>query len=265
MRLRLVLAILAGLVTVLAGAPVQAASRPAFRALTFNACGNVCRLGEVDLTTKNLAYQIRAKNVAVAMVQELCFSQFLVLRSRLARYGYTGVFGTAATGGRCDADLRGHGKGFGVAILARGALSGQVVYRLPSPYGVGEEGRVVLGASARLAGRNVFVATTHTAPRGPNLGVQLTMLRRWLVPISAGRPVLFGGDLNALPDNAALDGFYAAFREADDDRDNPMPTFVGVPRKIDYLFGSKHFLAPRGMATACTIYSDHCLYLGAFA
>jgi endonuclease/exonuclease/phosphatase family metal-dependent hydrolase len=255
---------LAALMVLVGAVPGAALAAPAtIRTMTFNVCGNVCRMGEVDLTTKNIAYQVRKRNIAVAMFQEMCFTQFLALRGRLAPYGYSAVFGNATTGGRCDGDSPGHGRGFGVAIVARGAMSGQTVIRLPNPYGDEPEQRVVLGVTVRLPGRAVFVATTHTTPRGPNLTAQLTGLRGWLGPAALVRPVLFGGDLNALPGSADLDGFYAGFREANDDRVNPLPTFQ-TGRKIDYLFGGKRYLKPAGVSTACSVYSDHCMYVGTF-
>lgn len=264
MKRRLVLALLAVVVAVVGGTPGAALAAAPVRVMTFNACGNVCRLGEVDATTKNIAYQIRRRNVGVAMLQELCYSQFLMLRERLAKYGYAAVFGPASTGAKCDSDLPGHGRVFGVGIVARGPMSGAVLQHLPSPYAIEPERRVALGVNVRLAGRSVFVVTTHTAPRGPNLVVQMVALRAWLVPLSTIRPVLFGGDLNSLPTSSDLDGFYTAYREADN-RANPMPTFETSPRKIDYLFGAKHYLKPRGSATVRTGYSDHCMYLGEFA
>jgi len=260
----LVVAALASVLSVLAGAaPARAAAAPLLT-ITFNVCGNVCRQGEVARTAGNVADQVRGRRVAVALLQELCYSQFLGVRSRLARYGYSAVFAAAATGGHCDDHDRRHGRGFGVAIVARGPLTGRVVRRLPSPYGTRPEGRVALGARVRLGGRPVFVVTTHTAPGGPNLALQLAAVRRWLVPVAAGGPVVFGGDLNSLPGNAGLDGFYAAFREAEG-RADPRPTFIPVPRRIDYLFGSRGFLTPRGAATACGNLSDHCLFLASFA
>jgi endonuclease/exonuclease/phosphatase family metal-dependent hydrolase len=250
------------LLAVFGAVPAQAAP-PAVRVLTYNACGNVCRLGEYELTTRNIAYQIQTRKASVTMIQELCFTQFLRLRSRLAAYGYSAVFGAATTGKHCANDAQGHGKGFGVAIVARGAMAGQIVRQLPTPYAAEPEGRVALGVTVRLPGRTVFVVTTHTAPRGRNLGAQMTALRHWLGPIAAVRPVLFGGDLNSLPRSTQMDGFYQAFHEADD-RMNPRPTFAQSNRKIDYLFASRSHFTARGAATTCTGYSDHCLYFGLF-
>jgi endonuclease/exonuclease/phosphatase family metal-dependent hydrolase len=262
---------LIALLAVLAGTPAQA-SAPAVRVMTFNVCGNVCRHGEVTRTAGDIAYQIRARRVTVTMLQELCYSQFLGVRARLAGHGYTAVFAGASKGGRCDDVDHRHGQAFGVAIVARGRLIGRVVRRLPSPSTVRSEGRVLLGSVLRIGGRPVYLATTHTAPGGPNLAMQMAAIERYLTPIAATRPVIFGGDLNSLPDNADLDTFYSAryggtgvFREADDTRTDPIPTFITVPRKIDYLFAGERFFTPRGAATAATGLSDHRMYLGVFA
>jgi endonuclease/exonuclease/phosphatase family metal-dependent hydrolase len=267
MNPRLLLTMLVTLAALLTGTPATAATRAAatpVRVMTYNICGNVCRQGEVATTAGNVAYQVRSRAATIAMLQEVCYSQFLGVRSRLARYGYSAVFAAAASGGHCDDDDHRHGRAFGVAIIARGTLSGQIVRRLPSPYEVNAEGRVALGVTARLAGRSVFVVTAHTAPRGQNLAAQLDMVRRWVAPIAAKRAVLVGGDLNAMPDNPGLNDFYASFREANGGREHPLPTFITTPRKIDYLFGSPRFLAPRGVTRSCNHYSDHCAYVGSF-
>jgi endonuclease/exonuclease/phosphatase family metal-dependent hydrolase len=255
-----VLALLTGL---LAGPPARAAAAPV-RIMTFNICGNVCRHGEVARTAGNIAYQIVARRATVTMLQEVCYAQFLGVRARLARRGYTAVFGAAGTGGRCDDFDRAHGRAFGVAIVARGTLTRAVVRALPSPSTLRPERRVLLGATLRVAGRSVFVATTHTAPGGPNLAVQLAALEAYLTPIAAVRPVIFGGDLNALPENTFLDPFYREFREANGTRTHPLPTFTTVPRKIDYLFAGRRWLRPRAVTVATTRYSDHRMYVGTF-
>jgi endonuclease/exonuclease/phosphatase family metal-dependent hydrolase len=265
MRIRLIAAALAAVLTslVLGGVPAQAAGPPLLT-MTFNACGNVCRHGEVDRTASNIAYQVRARGVSIVMLQELCYSQFLGVRDRLARYGYQGVFATAVKGGHCADKDRAHGRAFGVALLARGRLSGKVAHRLIGTSPVRPEPRMVLGATVRLTGRTVFAVTTHTSPSGPNLSAQLSAIDRWLTPLAASRPVVFGGDLNSQPASPDLDGFYDSFREANGGRTDVVPTFITVPRKIDYLFGSRDFLNRRGAGTACSGYSDHCMYLGVF-
>ncbi|WP_433293562.1 endonuclease/exonuclease/phosphatase family protein [Actinoplanes sp. CA-030573] len=266
MRIRLVLTLLlAAVVAALPGAAPVQAYRPALRALTFNACGNVCRYGEVGMTSANIAYQARNLKAQIVMLQELCYSQFLSIRARLAPYGYTAAFGTASVGGKCDNDDHQHGEAFGVAILARGTILSRYAHRMPSPDRSQAEGRVLLAANVRLPGRSLFVVTTHTAHSGENRVAQIAALRRWITPYARSRPVLFGGDLNLPPDSTDLDGFYQSFGEADDSRDHPLATFQPFPqRKIDYLFGSNGHLAPAGAGRVCGGYSDHCMYLGSF-
>jgi endonuclease/exonuclease/phosphatase family metal-dependent hydrolase len=264
MRIRLVVAALASVLTILLGAAPAHAAGPPLLTMTYNACGNVCRHGEVDLTSANIAYQIRSRDVSVAMLQEVCYSQFLGVRDRLARYGYQAIFATATKGGHCADHDRAHGRAFGIALLARGTLSDSVAHQLIGTSPVNPEPRMVLGATVRLSGRTLFAATTHTSPSGPNLSAQMSAIDRWLAPLAATRPVLFGGDLNSQPGASDLDAFYADFREANGDRDNPLPTFMPAPRKIDYLFVAKDYLSRRGAGTACTLYSDHCMYFGRF-
>lgn len=263
MRIRLALAALVAVLSVLAGMPASA-SLPVVEVVTFNLCGNVCRHGEVAATSGNIAYRIRKVGASVVMLQELCYTQFLGVRGRLARYGYTAEFAAASSGGHCDDDDHKHGKAFGIALIAHGVMTGKVVYRLPNPSATGSENRVVLAATVRLPGRVIFAATTHTA-LGVNLPVQLGAIRRWLVPLAGKQPLVFGGDLNSEPRSPDLDDFYAAFDEADADRGKPMSTFIPSPaRKIDYLFGSKGFLTPVWVGRANTGYSDHYMYMGAF-
>jgi endonuclease/exonuclease/phosphatase family metal-dependent hydrolase len=265
MRIRLVLTLLLALVAGTLPASAAAAGPATLRALTFNVCGNVCRNGEVAATAGNIAFKVRTLRPAVTMLQELCFSQYLAIRDRLAPYGYAATFGTASRGGHCDDYDRSHGTAFGIAIIVRGTLTDTIAHRMPSPDRRQTEGRVVLAATARTAGRTMLVVTTHTAHTGPDRIAQIAALQRWLTPYAVSGPVLFGGDLNLTPDNPALDGFYDAFGEANGTRTGPLATFVPYPsRKIDYLFGSERYLHPAAAARVCTDYSDHCVYVGTF-
>lgn len=265
MKIRLAVALLVTVLSVLTGAPTPAqAGGPPLLTMTFNACGNVCRHGEVKNTAANIAYQVRTRDVSIAMLQELCYSQFLGVRDRLARYGYQAAFAAQTRGGHCADRDKAHGKGFGVALIARGKLGGVAVHHLPSPSNINPERRVALSANVRLGGRTLVAVTTHTAPSGPNLAAQMSAIDQWLWPLAATRPVLFGGDLNSMPGSPALDDFYASFKEANGGRTGTTPTFITYPRKIDYLFVSKDYFGRRGFSTACGVYSDHCMYFGLF-
>ncbi|HEU4350199.1 MAG TPA: endonuclease/exonuclease/phosphatase family protein [Actinoplanes sp.] len=275
-RTAALIAVLGLLASLAVATPVQAAPTRV-RVMTFNICGNVCRGGEVKRTAGNVAYQATARRVTVLFLQELCYSQFLAIRSRLYGHGYRGVFAAGETGGKCNDHDRRHGKAFGNAILVKGKVYGRITHGLPSAAAIRPEGRTMLGTSARIRGRSVYLVTTHTAPGGPNLAAQLRALRRYLEPIARRQPVIVGGDLNTLPEGPGLDAFYSrrvpgghgVFREMDETTRRPYcrcgsPTFQPVPRKIDYVFASQRHFRPRNAATVGSRYSDHRMYLGEF-
>ncbi len=254
--------------TVGAMAAVPVARRPSARVtvMSFNVCGGVCRGGEVTRTAEFTASTAVRRRASVVLLQELCFSQYVRVRALLARHGYTGRFAASTDAGRCDDHDRGHGRGFGVAVLVRGGASGAVVRRLPTPPGV--ESRVMLGTTATVGGRRTFVAVVHLSP-SPKAGLagQLRAVAAYLTP-RADRPVIVGGDFNALPAYAGMNRFYARdaggagrFTEMDR-RHGGAPTFDVADRKIDYVFVSEgHFAGHRAVSVG-TDMSDHRVYIG---
>jgi endonuclease/exonuclease/phosphatase family metal-dependent hydrolase len=284
MRMPRLIAAALGLCALSAGllAPASAvqASGASVRALTFNICGNICRKGETLRTSENLARQIALKQPTVVFLQEVCYSQFLALQSRIVRAGYSATFVAASRGGHCDLYDKKHGEGFGIALAVKGTFTGRTVRWLPSPSIVKPERRALLGVTAKIGGRSTFVATTHTAPGGPNLEAQLGAISFYLAVMSQTRPVIVGGDFNSLPDNPGLDNFYSdlvpdghgPFREMDDTDLAPgLPTcrcgeesFDVAGRKIDYVFASRDSFEPVTANTDATGYSDHRLYYGTY-
>lgn len=271
-----VIAVLTGLTGLVVAGPAEAA--PArVRVMTFNICGNVCRQGEVTATSANVAYQVVQRRVAVTFLQEVCYSQFLAIRERVLPHGYRAVFTASETGGHCNDHDTAHGKAFGLALVVRGEIAGRIVHALPSPGSQRPEGRSLLGTTIRIKGRPVYVVTTHTAPAGTNRTTQLRALQRYLTPIARTRPVLLGGDLNSVPDNPDLDGWYGrrvpggrgVFREVAE-RDGGRscrcgpPTYQPVPRKIDYIFASQRHFRPSAAAAIGSPWSDHRMVIGEF-
>jgi endonuclease/exonuclease/phosphatase family metal-dependent hydrolase len=272
--------ILAALIGLLAGLVVAAPAEAApvrVRVMTFNICGNVCRHGEVEATSSNVAYQVVRRRVTVAFLQEVCYSQFLAIRARVLPHGYRAIFTASETGGGCnDYDTR-NGKAFGLALVVRGDITGRITHGLPSPSAHRPEGRALLGTTIKIKGRPVYVVTTHTTPSGPNRTAQLRAVQRYLTPIARTRPVLLGGDLNALPGDADLDRFYSrrvdrgrgVFREVDETSRRPScrcgaATFKPVPRKIDYVFASRRHFRPSTGSAVGSRWSDHRMLIGEF-
>jgi endonuclease/exonuclease/phosphatase family metal-dependent hydrolase len=240
--------------------------------MSFNVCGGVCHRGEVERTARYTARTALARNASVVLLQELCYGQFLRIRSLLAADGFSGSFATATQSAGCASGDPRHRKGFGVAVLVRGSLWGRVVKPLPTPAGV--EKRLLLGVTADVGGRETFVAAVHLSP-SPAAGLdgQLAALARYLNP-KASRPVIVGGDFNALPDNPGLGGLYSAavggtgrFTETDEMRTGVparggAATFDTDGRKIDYVFVSAEWFDREWARSVATSMSDHHVYLG---
>jgi endonuclease/exonuclease/phosphatase family metal-dependent hydrolase len=252
--------------------PTAASAASTVTAMSFNMCGVVCRKGEVRTTAAYTASKITGKGVTVAFLQEVCYSQYRQLKGLVEGKGYTTAFASQTSSGTCDNVDSRYGRGFGTAIVVKGRSTGRTVLPLPVPPGV--EKRNLLGLTATIGGRSTFVATVHTSP-GVRSGLdqQLPVLAKFL-NARASRPVIVGGDFNALPTNPAMARFYSpaaggtgAFTELDEAHAGAAArsgraTFDVADRKIDYLFVSRtHFGSPRA-STGATSMSDHRLYVG---
>jgi endonuclease/exonuclease/phosphatase (EEP) superfamily protein YafD len=119
-----------------------------------------------------------------------------------------------------------------------------------------------------VGGRRTFVAVVHLSP-SPQAGLarELRAVAAYLTP-RAGRPVIVGGDFNALPGYAGMSRFYAPgaggigrFVEMDR-RHGGAPTFDIAGRKIDYVFASEGLFAQHRAVSLGTAMSDHRVYIG---
>jgi endonuclease/exonuclease/phosphatase family metal-dependent hydrolase len=241
--------------------------------MSFNVCGGVCRRGEVTRTADHIAGAVLDHRVSVVLLQELCYRQFVRVRSRLAGHGFRALFAAQRQSRRCGGAGHGgvgHGRDFGVAILVRGRTAKTVVRHLPTTRGA--EGRLLLGTTATVAGRSTFVVCVHLSP-SPSQGRdrQLAAVAD-LVGRRADRPAIVGGDFNTIPGDPGLARLYSPsvggsgrFTELDETRNgNPEMGGAGTfaHRKIDYMFLSEaHFTHQRAEAVP-TRYSDHRIYLG---
>jgi endonuclease/exonuclease/phosphatase family metal-dependent hydrolase len=241
--------------------------------MSFNVCGGVCHHGEVTKTAGYTAQTAVARQASVVLLQELCYGQFLRVQSLLAKHGYSGTFTAATRSGGCATDDPGKHTSFGVAVLVKGKNSGRVVTILPTPAGIEE--RRMLRVTAVVGGRSTFVAVVHLSPSPAGATpAQLAAVAHDLNPPAATRPVIVGGDFNALPGNPGLGALYSAategtgqFFEADElrtgvARRGGAPTFDTVSRKIDYVFFSAGFFAQPSALSLASQVSDHRVYLG---
>jgi endonuclease/exonuclease/phosphatase family metal-dependent hydrolase len=240
--------------------------------MSFNVCGGVCHRGEVTETAGYTARVAVARKATVVLLQELCYGQFLRVRSLLADHGYSGTFTAATQSGGCAVRDPGKHTGFGIAVLVKGKFSARVVKVLPTSAGL--EQRRLLGVRAVLGGRSTFVAVVHLSPSpGSATAAQLAAVAGYLDPLAA-RPVIVGGDFNARPDNPGLGALYSPatggtghFVEADQMRTGlarrgGSATFDTTGSKIDYVFfAAGSFERTQAVSLASRV-SDHRVYLG---
>ena len=250
-----------------AAAPVSRRPAETVSVMSFNACGGVCRRGEVNRTASFIAWTALNRKASVVLLQELCQSQFRRVASLLAKRGYTARFAAQTHSRACR-----NGTGFGVAVLVRGRATGTVVRRLPTRAGF--EQRLMLGTTAVVGGRRTFVACVHLSP-SPRAGLdrEMAALAAELRPRTDG-PVIVGGDFNAVPDHTGMGRFYSAaangrgrFTELAEMRSGVParggePTFDRYQRKIDYIFVSRAWFGRPTATSIVTPMSDHRVYLG---
>lgn len=239
-----------------------AASREV-RFLQFNICGSACNGGEVERLCAAVRDVVVLAEPDVATLNEVCLAQADRLWSRLEQAGFGGgsaAFAATAGVSRCPGPPG--ERWYGNALLSRrpgiGApWIGSLPNRPRSP-----EQRSVLSMRTRLGSTPVLASVTHLVQRrSPELNdrqiAEVFSIHR--AAADAGQVVLFGGDLNATPEQVGrVVGEGAGF--VDLAVANPAPTLKG--RKIDYFYlDARHFRACTAKVERLTRRSDHrCLY-----
>ncbi len=249
----------------------QATASARVSAMTLNICGVVCNKGEVTRVASFVANKTITNKLSVAFIQELCYSQFRRIKTLVEAKGYSTVYTSTTKSGQCDNHDDRWGTGFGMAILVKGRSWGRVV--VPLPVTRGAEKRSLLGVNATIGGRSTFVASVHNSPTAKaGLDAQLKAVATFL-NAKASKPVIAGGDFNAMPDNRGMGAFYSAkaggsglFTELDElhhgEAARSGEATFDAGRKIDYLFvSSAHFKGPHADSAGTSI-SDHSVYQG---
>jgi hypothetical protein len=254
-----------------AAAPAAAADT-AFRVVTYNVCGayvagcsypTTGRANSLEwagrLKTQILADDGRAADVI--MFQEMCATQREVVRQTMPGYGVAWV--PYFTHGLCPRWDRTYTAAdhneFGTAIFIKGGATDlpEFVETLTPIAATGSQVRKLLCTTGPVGGRDTLVCNAHNDAELADEGAPQTMaaIDRW----AQGRPVLFGGDLNADPFDANLNAYYGVeggvgpFTEVDQAnrtffdprcatltlcRSGDVTTDGAEARKFDYLFGT---------------------------
>jgi hypothetical protein len=255
-----------------AAAARTAAADTAFRVVTYNVCGSYVGNCSYQTTGRPDSQQWAARLKSqiltedgrqpdVIMFQEMCATQREVVREAMPGYGVAWV--PFFTHGLCPRWDRGYTAAdyneFGTAIFIKGAAADlpEQVETLTPIAAAGAQVRKLLCTSGVVGGRDTLVCNVHTAGEIADAGAPQMMAA--INRFAQGRPVLFGGDLNADPFDPNLNAYYGIeggfgpFTEVDQAnrrffdprcarltlcRSGDMTTEGAEPRKFDYLFGT---------------------------
>jgi endonuclease/exonuclease/phosphatase family metal-dependent hydrolase len=271
-----------------AEAAAQAAS-PGPHIVTYNVCGGSCtRRLSVDDWNGKIIHAIEHADADVILLQELCRGQYDGLRRALGDRYESRWAGTMSDNMGCgdqwsDGLSDSEAESFGIAIFIRGSGSIGNTQRLWLPNQEEDEPRALLCVDARLRGRVARVCNSHLDWHSDTEEVQAAYIAGRVVPWARRMPVVFGGDMNAVPTSTAMGYFYGrsagggTFTEVDDADRNFFGKRCGkhaqhcrsgeetdAGRKIDYIFLSRrHFDAVTGdAARRDDDLSDHRLLRG---
>lgn len=233
------------------------------KVLQLNLCGNACFLatdpdangvdsrGSTSRMAKVLA-AIDNYSPDIVTFNEICYSQYRVIRDDMIARGYSSTYATTTTGGHCDAFNASYGKNFGDAIFSKGPVP-DVQQRYVLPDSTGGEPRQLLCTDTKIQGTDCKVCTTHLSnDKQVRIKQVRTIAAKAAVWVPLG-PVIITGDFNAEPMDYEMGLMYShsggtgLFQEVDES-ENCVPfcrsgewTFRG-DKKIDYIFFSaKHF------------------------
>lgn len=259
--------------TVLVAAPAQA-EQTDITVITHNIRGGQINKG--DLATLNtVSRQIRKHSPDVVMLQEVCRSQYVDFMRRFpASEGWTVHFSERK-------QHRGCGEKIGEVIATqRDGASGLYAPELASENPEGIKYHLSCLTFLKNGGREYLACTTHLSAGDDNAAIREAQLNtikyelEWSV--GYGRGVIFGGDLNTLPDSPMMNKLYrirnngsetgaGSFYEGDqtDGRyfaaacanqpfcKSGQPTMNG--KKVDYVFFNASRTKPTGATISETI------------
>jgi endonuclease/exonuclease/phosphatase family metal-dependent hydrolase len=178
--------------------------------LTFNMCGEQCNMDSTGAPITALMQTIKAEHPAVVFLQETCRHQYASLKTLSEEpgnwrlYGYTDVTNPKGCDNGADS--------FGDAVLTHTPFKVATVHSHALKYPYQGETRKVLCLATDAMPRLTEVCTTHIGlPYEITFPHQATQIHEAYSHARAdahGRPLVLGGDFNAVPTANALDAIY---------------------------------------------------------
>ncbi|MBW2526376.1 MAG: endonuclease/exonuclease/phosphatase family protein [Deltaproteobacteria bacterium] len=270
-------------------APDTAADAPPVRVATYNTCGAKCDytgIAPADWTAGIVA-DITDWDTDAVLFTELCYGQLTLVRGVLGSgWGYVWLASHADIAGCAN---WGTDRRFGMAIVAKhteDVLPERQTDQLMPPGSCDDNNpRNILCAEPSIDGRVTLTCVTHlTHKPGDCRAEQARTVASLTLAWSGDGPTIVGGDLNARPEDAALDSLYrlgGTGRYLEADQEDPAwwpasctgscrsgePTFPAAnpDRRIDYvMFSADHFgSVTGGVLPSDGSQSDHLLTRGA--
>jgi endonuclease/exonuclease/phosphatase family metal-dependent hydrolase len=259
----------ADLLTAAAYAAPPRPQGPTVDAATFNLAGWTGNRGGPAPADTVVAMVRRAEALPAAVaLTEVCSSgdpgapgQWELVVRELAGLGYHGVHAPSLTGLRESHGFPGACDDFGNGILLRGPVEWTATLTFEAQdFGTSrfEELRNVVCVTGATPQGRLGACSTHLAPRDV-AREQAGEALRWVSERVSGVPRLVGGDLNLVPNDAALDGWYTFGHEADGSRrDGGYVATTERRVKVDYVFADRARF-PEGAVARVTAVptSDH--------
>ncbi|MBT2442209.1 VCBS repeat-containing protein [Streptomyces sp. ISL-36] len=277
------------------------------RVMSYNLCGGAswCQWeGQVAPRVTATRTEVDKWHPQLIFFSEICAPQYDGILTNLSALGYRGVYVKTGETGRCDSKGQGTSTSEGIALMTLGADPGPAsrIWDF-GEHSAGDDSKM-LCADTTLLTRAVKACTFHPSPNvdsnvcpagsaspqcwGTPADRMVRAARQVMDPwTAAGTPVVFGGDLNLLPESAGMDNFYShsggsgRFVEADEVNTDQYGSVCApsAPRcrsgavtydigkssqsKIDYaFFDARNFTAAGAAVDPTPEVSDHGAMIG---
>jgi endonuclease/exonuclease/phosphatase family metal-dependent hydrolase len=231
---------------------------PELKFLEFNMYGSFGNKGDIIGVVNAVRDTVLKDRPDIMMFNEVCLGQADRLWSELDRRGFETSACYGATTGKSNCTGAQGAQWYGNAVYCRATGIGEPeMIPLPNPPKKAEQ-RAMISMVADVCGVEVSVSAVHLVPRGSNEyynRLQITeVIRLQTERAAAGGAVVFGGDLNARPEELRQLGLPGSlFQDVDHARN--APTFGR--KKIDYIFLDRRYFSNLSGVVTRSKFSDH--------
>lgn len=231
---------------------------PELKFLEFNMYGSFGNKGDIIGVVNAVRDTVLKDRPDVMLFNEVCLGQADRLWEELNRRGFPTSACFGATTGRSNCTGAEGERWYGNAVFTKGPGIGEpeMIVLPNAPRRL--EKRAIISMAADLYGVRASVSASHLAPRDRDEvynRLQIAeLIRLQNERAEAGSAVIFGGDLNARPEQLRELGLPGSlFQDVDHARN--APTFGR--KKIDYIFLDRRYFSDLSGLVTRSKFSDH--------